>query len=75
MTPHSLDVIDNLLTHNPETRWSAAQALTAEWFFDAPMVKPANKLNMNFGVDSAHEWEAKKKYKEMLAKRALSAAK
>jgi cyclin-dependent kinase 12/13 len=75
MTPHSLDVIDNLLTHNPETRWSAAQALTAEWFFDAPMVKSANKLNMNFGVDSAHEWEAKKKYKEMLAKRALSAAK
>lgn len=75
MTPHSLDIIDNLLTHNPETRWSAAQALTAEWFFDAPMVKSANKLNMNFGVDSAHEWEAKKKYKEMLASRAWSAAK
>jgi hypothetical protein len=38
------------------------------------MVKPASKLNMQFGVDSAHEWEAKKKYKEMLAQRAISGA-
>lgn len=75
MTPHALDMIENLLVHNPDKRWSAAQALTAEWFFDSPMVKPASKLNMQFGVESAHEWEAKKKYKEMLAKRAMSGAK
>lgn len=75
MTPHALDMIENLLVHNPDKRWSAAQALTAEWFFDTPMVKPASKLNMQFGVESAHEWEAKKKYKEMLAKRAMSGAK
>jgi len=74
MTPHALDMIDNLLVHNPDKRWSAAQALTAEWFFDIPMVKPASKLNMQFGVESAHEWEAKKKYKEMLAKRAVNGA-
>lgn len=74
MTPHALDMIDNLLVHNPDKRWSAADALTAEWFFDTPMVKPASKLNMQFGVDSAHEWEAKKKYKEMLAQRAMSGA-
>ena len=67
-------MIENLLVHNPDKRWSAAQALTAEWFFDSPMVKPASKLNMQFGVDSAHEWEAKKKYKEMLAQRAMSGA-
>lgn len=69
MTPHALDMIDNLLTHNPAKRWSAAEALTAEWFFDSPFVKDANELNMKFGVDSAHEWEARKKHKEMMAMR------
>ena len=74
MTPHAMDLIDHLLTHNPDKRWSAAQALTAEWFFDNPMVKPADKLNMKFGVESAHEWEAKKKHKEIMMKRAAQAA-
>ena len=69
MTPHAVDMIDNLLAHNPDKRWSAAQALTAEYFFDDPMVKPASHLNMKFGVDSAHEWEARKKHKEMVAAR------
>ena len=74
MTPHAMDMIDNLLAYNPDKRWSAAQALTAEWFFDSPMVKSADKLNMKFGVDSAHEWEARKKHKEMLAQKAAAAA-
>eukprot|EP00584_Thalassiosira_punctigera_P009873 CAMPEP_0172534990 /NCGR_PEP_ID=MMETSP1067-20121228/7172_1 /TAXON_ID=265564 ORGANISM="Thalassiosira punctigera, Strain Tpunct2005C2" /NCGR_SAMPLE_ID=MMETSP1067 /ASSEMBLY_ACC=CAM_ASM_000444 /LENGTH=468 /DNA_ID=CAMNT_0013319873 /DNA_START=324 /DNA_END=1730 /DNA_ORIENTATION=- len=69
MTPHALDILDNLLAHNPAKRWSAQQAILAEWFFDAPMVKPADKLNMKFSVDSAHEWEARKKHKEMMAQR------
>lgn len=74
MTPHAMDMIDNLLAYNPDNRWSAAQALTAEWFFDAPLVKPADKLNMKFGVDSAHEWEARKKHKEMMVRKAAQAA-
>ncbi|KAL7514158.1 hypothetical protein ACHAXN_013260 [Cyclotella atomus] len=74
MTPHAMDLIDNLLAYNPDKRWSAAQALTAEWFFDNPMPKPAGELNMKFGVDSAHEWEARKKHKEMMALRKERAA-
>jgi cyclin-dependent kinase 12/13 len=74
MTPHAMDLIDNLLAHNPDNRWSAAQALTAEWFFDNPMPKPAGELNMKFGVESAHEWEARKKHKEMMALRKERAA-
>ena len=74
MTPHAMDLIDRLLAYNPDKRWSAAEALTAEWFFDNPMVKPADKLNMKFGVESAHEWEAKKKHKEIMMKRAAQAA-
>lgn len=69
LTPHAVDMIENLLAQNPDKRWSAAEALTAEWFFDNPIVKPADKLNMKFGVDSAHEWEARKKHKEMMAQR------
>ena len=67
MTPHALDMFDHLFEYNPETRWSAAQALTAEWFFDEPLTKPAEKLNMKFSVESAHEWEARKKHQEMHA--------
>jgi cyclin-dependent kinase 12/13 len=74
MTSSAMEVIDNLLAHNPDKRWSAAQALTAEWFFDDPIVKPASKLNMKFSVDSAHEWEARKKHKEMMAQRQAALA-
>lgn len=74
MTPHAMDLIDNLMINNPEKRWSAQQGILAEWFFDNPMVKPANKLNMKFGVDSAHEWEARKKHKEMMAQRKAAQA-
>jgi cyclin-dependent kinase 12/13 len=74
MTPHAMDLIENLLAYNPDKRWSAAQGLTAEWFFDNPMPKPAGALNMKFGVDSAHEWEARKRHKEMIAMRKERAA-
>jgi len=69
MTPHAMDMIENLLAYNPDKRYSAAQALTAEWFFDSPLVKSADKLNMKFGVESAHEWEAREKHKKMLEER------
>lgn len=74
MTPHAMDLIDNLLAYNPDKRWSAAQALTSEWFFDNPMVKPADKLNMKFGVESVHEWEARENHKKMLAERKAALA-
>jgi hypothetical protein len=38
------------------------------------MPKPAGELNMKFGVESAHEWEARKKHKEMMAMRKEKAA-
>lgn len=69
MTPCAVDVLDHLLAHNPAKRWSAGVALTAEWFFEPPMVKPADRLNMKFGVESVHEWEARKKQKEIMAQR------
>lgn len=74
MTPHAMDVIDNLLAYNPDKRWSAREAITADWFFDDPMVKPADKLNMKFGIASCHEWEARKKHKEMMAQRQAAQA-
>lgn len=69
MTPHAVDMIDNLLAYDPTRRWSAAQALTEKWLYDDPIVKPADGLNMKLGVDSCHEWEARKKHKEMMEKR------
>lgn len=61
MTPNAVDLIKNLLRHNPDRRWSAAQALSAEYFFENPIVKRASELSMKFGVDSVHEWEARQK--------------
>jgi serine/threonine protein kinase len=70
MTDNAKDLIDNLLILNPDNRWSAAKALeSAEYFFELPMVKRANELNMNFGVDSVHEWESRKRHEKVMAHR------
>lgn len=69
MTDNAMDLIEKLLTHNPDKRWSAREALSAEYFFENPMVKPANKLAMNFSVSSVHEWEARRKQEQALALR------
>ena len=69
MTENAMDLIEKLLTHNPDKRWSAREALSAEYFFENPMVKPANKLAMNFSVSSVHEWEARRKQEQALALR------
>ena len=69
MTDHAMDLIGKLLEYNPEERWSAHRALTAEYFFENPLVKPAEKLSMKFGVDSVHEWEARKKHEVIMAQR------
>jgi len=69
MTGHAMDLIGKLLTYNPEERWSAQHALTAEYFFENPLVKPAEKLSMKFGVDSVHEWEARRKHEVIMQQR------
>jgi cyclin-dependent kinase 12/13 len=69
MTDNAIDLIGKLLEYNPDERWSAQHALTAEYFFENPLVKPAEKLSMKFGVDSVHEWEARKKHEVIMAQR------
>jgi len=69
MTDHAMDLMEKLLTHNPAKRWSARESLSAEYFFENPMVKPANKLSMNFSVTFVHEWEARQKQEQIMAQR------
>mmetsp|Transcript_28270 Transcript_28270/g.34928 ORF Transcript_28270/g.34928 Transcript_28270/m.34928 type:complete len:454 (-) Transcript_28270:550-1911(-) len=65
MTENAVTLISNLLTHNPAKRWSAREAVSADFFWEKPMLKKASELNMRFGVDAVHEWEARKKHEEM----------
>lgn len=69
VTNNAKEIIGKLLTLNPKHRWSATEALQADYFFDDPIVKPAEGLNMRFGVDSAHEWEARKKHESIAAQK------
>jgi len=76
MTNSAVDLIAKLLTLNPDSRWSAEQALDSDYFFEHPIVKPAEKLSMNFSVNSVHEWECRRKFeqKNMVARKAQQAA-
>lgn len=56
MTENAICLIQKLLTYNPEKRWSAKQASLADYFFESPVLKPANELYMKLGVNNAHEW-------------------
>lgn len=69
MTDNAVDIIDKLMTLDPEKRWSAQQALDADYFFENPIVKPANKLSMKFAVGSVHEWECREKHRKIMAQR------
>jgi len=69
MTDNAAELIEKMMILNPEKRWSAIQALDADFFFENPMVKSADKLTMNFAVTSVHEWECRRKYEQMLAQR------
>jgi len=64
MTPNAISLISNLLTLNPGKRWSALEAINADYFYDEPIVKRADELNMKFGVDSIHELGARKKHEQ-----------
>lgn len=75
LTNNAIDLIDKLLILNPAHRMDAFTALDAEYFFEDPFVMEANKLNMNFSVQSMHEWEARNEQEErMRARRAQDAA-
>jgi cyclin-dependent kinase 12/13 len=55
MTDEAVKFIGKLMEENPNTRWSAEQALDADYFFENPIVKQAKDLNMKFAVQSVHE--------------------
>jgi len=74
MTDRALHLIVKMMELNPEKRWSAEDALDADYFFENPMAKPADKLSMNFAVTSCHEWECRKKYEKKVAQRKAQAA-
>lgn len=67
MTQSAVKLISMLLSMNPETRWSAQEALLADYFFEKPAVKAASELAMNFTVRSVHEWECRRKYEQKMA--------
>lgn len=69
MTDKAVDLISKMMELNPDTRWSAEQALDADYFFDDPIVKPANKLSMKFAVATVHEMDCRRKYEQKMAER------
>jgi serine/threonine protein kinase len=69
MTDNAVALISNLLSLDPEVRWSAEQALDADYFFEHPIVKSPDKLAMNWSVKTVHEWECRRKYEQQMAAR------
>ena len=61
MTDKAIDLISNMLMLNPSTRWSAERALSAEYFFESPIVKPSEELDMRFKLSNCHESDIKRK--------------
>jgi cyclin-dependent kinase 12/13 len=62
MTDNAVHLISKLMEMNPNKRWSAEDALDADYFFENPIVKTADKLPMNFTVSSVHEIDCRQKY-------------
>lgn len=67
MTDEAVKLISNLMTLNPHKRWSALQALDADYFFENPIVKQAKDLHMRFTVSTVHEMDCRKKYEQKMA--------
>eukprot|EP00428_Durinskia_dybowskii_P020878 CAMPEP_0170207130 /NCGR_PEP_ID=MMETSP0116_2-20130129/3139_1 /TAXON_ID=400756 /ORGANISM="Durinskia baltica, Strain CSIRO CS-38" /LENGTH=449 /DNA_ID=CAMNT_0010457581 /DNA_START=416 /DNA_END=1765 /DNA_ORIENTATION=+ len=67
MTDEAVKLISKLMEMNPDRRWSALEALDAEYFFENPIFKPAKDLMMNFAVNSVHEMDCRKKYEQKMA--------
>ncbi len=64
MTKDAIKLISNLLALNPDHRWDAPKAIECDYFWEKPRVKEGNQLPMKFGVDSVHEYEARKKHEQ-----------
>ncbi|XP_050388160.1 cyclin-dependent kinase C-1-like [Argentina anserina] len=58
---HALDLLDHLLTLDPNQRWSAKQALDAEYFWVDPLPCDPKSLPK---YESSHEFETKKRKQE-----------
>jgi len=69
LTENALHMMAQLLRLNPDHRWSAQQALDADYFFEDPVVKPVEQLSMNFAVQSVHEWDCRKKFEARMSSR------
>jgi len=69
MTDSAVSLIGKLMEKNPDERWSAEQALVADYFFESPIVKQAKDLNMKFAVSCAHEMDCRKRYEQNEANR------
>jgi cyclin-dependent kinase 12/13 len=67
MTDEAVKLISKLMELNPETRWSALQALDADYFYENPIVKQPKDLPMKFAVTSVHEMDCRRKYEEKVA--------
>ena len=71
LTENAIKLIDHLLLINPHKRASAEEALDAAYFYDEPVHKKADELNMSFNVHSVHEWEARKKQQDIIEQRRI----
>ena len=67
MTYKAVELIQNLLTHNPEKRWSASGCLHADYFWETPTVKKVHELSMRLGVEHVHELKIREKHETMRA--------
>ncbi|XP_024932253.2 cyclin-dependent kinase C-1 isoform X1 [Ziziphus jujuba] len=55
---HALDLLDHLLTLDPNQRWTAKQALDADYFWNDPLPCDPKSLPK---YESSHEFQTKKK--------------
>ena len=62
LTENAISMLSQLLRLNPDNRWTAQQALDADYFFEDPMLKKPEQLSMNFAVQSVHEWDCRRKF-------------
>jgi len=64
ITSSAIVLVEKLVTLNPDSRWSAIDAIkNADYFYEKPSVKPAIELSMKLGINNVHEWEIVKKIK------------
>jgi len=75
VTDNAIILIQNLLAYNPAKRWSALTACQdAEYFYEAPSIKPAQELSMKFGVKAAHEWSLPSRQLAEMQRRKMNGA-